>query len=190
LLANEICNVRTELAAIKDQIIVKLDALPYVIKENLLRNFQINGALPISREDVQSMILLSTQTLLTAIQSSISANNDAIRSINNNIQADSNLNNDRDFELYEWGGQFHHVPQGFEFPKVTAFQLWNLWFGGNRTERISSYRKIQPYDLMDKKNKHLLSRGKMVMKKIIAETGLTENEISSHVSRRRHGTLR
>jgi len=40
LLANEICNVRTELAAIKDQIIVKLDALPDVIKESLLKNFQ------------------------------------------------------------------------------------------------------------------------------------------------------
>ena len=58
------CGIRTELTTFKDQIIVKLDALPDVIKENLLRNFQINGVLPISREDVQSMILLSIHLTL------------------------------------------------------------------------------------------------------------------------------
>jgi len=64
------------------------------------------------------MILLSTQTLLAAIQSSISANNDAIRTMSTTNATESNFNNDRNFELYQWGGQFHHVPQGFEFPKV------------------------------------------------------------------------
>ena len=59
LLANEICGLRTDLTTFKDQIIVKLDALPDVIKESPLRNFQINGVLPISREDVQGMILLN-----------------------------------------------------------------------------------------------------------------------------------
>jgi len=79
-----------------------------------------------------------------------------------------------------------HVPQGFEFPKVTAFQLWNLWFSGNRIERIPPYHNIRPYDLMDKKNKHLLSRGKMVMNKIISKTGLTEDQIIALDSTRRN----
>jgi len=180
LLANELCNVRSELTSIKDQIIVKLDALPDLIKENLLRNFQINGVLPISREDVQSMIALSTETVLSAIQSSISANNEAIRTMNNNNNAsNSATDNITDFQLFQWGGRFHHVPEGFEFPKVTAFHLWNLWFNGNRQQRIAPYRKLEPYDLTDRKNKHLLSRGKMVMKKIIARTGLTETNIAT-----------
>ena len=187
LLANEICGLRTYLTTFKDQIIVKLDALPDVIKESLLRNFQINGVLPISREDVQGMILLSTETVLAAIQSSISANNDAIRAMSTtSTTAETNLNNDRNFELFHWGGQFHHVPQGFEFPKVTAFQLWNLWFSGNRIERIPPYHNIRPYDLMDKKNKHLLSRGKMVMNKIISKTGLTVDQIIALDSTRRN----
>jgi len=166
--------------ALPDQIIIKLDALPDLIKENLLRNFQINGVLPISREDVQSMIALSTETVLSAIQSSISANNEAIRTMNNNNNAsNSATDNITDFQLFQWGGRFHHVPEGFEFPKVTAFHLWNLWFNGNRQQRIAPYRKLEPYDLTDRKNKHLLSRGKMVMKKIIARTGLTETNIAT-----------
>ena len=39
---------------------------------------------------------------------------------------------------------------------------------------------------MDKKNNHLLSRGKMVMKKIISKTGLLENEIVALDSTRRN----
>jgi hypothetical protein len=39
---------------------------------------------------------------------------------------------------------------------------------------------------MDKKNKHLLSRGKMVMNKIISKTGLTEDQIIALDSTRRN----
>ena len=39
---------------------------------------------------------------------------------------------------------------------------------------------------MDKKNKHLLSRGKMVMNKILSKTGLTEDQIIALDSTRRN----
>jgi len=153
--------------------------LPALIKENLLRNFQVNGVLPISREDGQRMIVLSTETVLSAIQSSISPNNEAIRTINSwnntrNIETD----NAADSQLFQCG-RFHFVPEGFEFPKVIAFHLWNLWFNGNRQQRISPYRNIELHDLTDRKNKHLLSRYKTAMKKIIARTGLTVTNIAT-----------
>ena len=82
-----------------------------------------------------------------------------------NPAAQSNLNSDRNFERF------------------------NCRTFGSVEIELKEYLLITTSDhiyLMDKKNKHLLSRGKMVMNKILSKTGLTEDQIIALDSTRRN----
>jgi len=46
---------------------------------------------------------------------------------------------------------------------VNIRTLWNLWWSGNRAERVSPYRQIRCDDLTDKGDKSLLSKAKYVV---------------------------
>jgi hypothetical protein len=69
------------------------------------------------------------------------------------------------------------------FPKALSFRK-------SLEIELKEYLLITTSDhiiyLMDKKNKHLLSRGKMVMNKILSKTGLTEDQVIALDSTRRN----
>ena len=55
LLANEIAKIRGDMEEQKITIIEKLEELPKKIKDMMLENFQVNGAIPITQEQVTNL---------------------------------------------------------------------------------------------------------------------------------------
>ena len=91
-----------------------------------------------------------------------------------------------EFEQFHWSG----VSVSSCFPRlwvseshcVSTVEPLAQWKSSWKNTSLSQH----PTYLMDKKNKHLLSRGKMVMNKILSKTGLTEDQIIALDSTRRN----
>ncbi len=56
LLANEIKSINFQLTSKQDKILEKLDLLPESIKSTILDNFSVDGAIPITHDQVLSML--------------------------------------------------------------------------------------------------------------------------------------
>ena len=68
--ANKMVDMQRDMCDMKDQIIAKLEQLPEAMKHSLLANFQINGTVPITRNEMQEVISTSIDSLRGSIESS------------------------------------------------------------------------------------------------------------------------
>jgi hypothetical protein len=118
LLANEIVKLRSDMVEKHNEIVEKLDEMPSQIKVLLLENFTVNGAIPITADQVTQMLNGLKSSLLEALENNARAIrcnavplNDASVVITNALTLTGNAN-----IAHLWGGKFHPVPEGFRFP--------------------------------------------------------------------------
>lgn len=116
LLSNELVKVKCELSLLKESISKRFDILPDQIKQTLLQHFQINGAIPITRDDISNMLETFQETIMRSFNNSILTNNS-----NNNTNTNrSNYNNITPFansyNTWTYGGKIHPVPPSFKYP--------------------------------------------------------------------------
>ena len=69
---------------------------------------------------------------------------------------------DEGYRTFVWGGQYHRVPEDFKFPKTNIKLMWDLWWMGKESERISPFRRLRSDDLTGY-DKALFSKVKSVM---------------------------
>ena len=121
VLANSIVGLRHDMCMMKEEIIAKLEQLPDALKNTMLENFQIEGTVPITRHEMHDMMKISVDDLKKTIESSLqafalrgqdtatpAATGDGARA----VQPRDATN----YTLWNWKGQFHPVPEHFEFP--------------------------------------------------------------------------
>jgi hypothetical protein len=85
------------------------------------------------------------------------------------IQSDRIQGDQPEYNYFYWGGKFHTVPEGFEYPsKCNIRKLWDLWFTGNVEARISPYLNIKTIDLVSMKDKSYKSKAEFVIKYMLS----------------------
>lgn len=110
ILSNELVKLKSELKSFKELICEKIESLPSELKECMLKNFQINGAIPITRDD----ILKLQESIMKAIEDKQITE----RSI---ARVDESTTITSVYNTWTWGGKIHLVPQGFQFPKLALY---------------------------------------------------------------------
>jgi len=151
----------------KNEILQKCEALPTVLKDEMFKELEIGGVRSASKEEIAQMLeqqikkfeerLRQHQLTTAPSASSNSSSTAAVEPGSDQIQ----------WHTSNWGGHLEQmVPEGWRLPKCGAKEMWNLWWFGNKSERIRPYQKLQPWNLKDSNDKDRLSKVKGVMEKI------------------------
>lgn len=140
--------------------------LPKEIVQEILKRISVNGAMPLSIEDIRSIIkdtIESETGLHWQVMKSLENTNTLLAQVvNGTTRANGDVNGDNSTSattveenaivfdttcrtfLHYWDQCFHRVPKGFKFPSYNARTMWSLWFFGRPVDRISPYRKLEP----------------------------------------------
>jgi hypothetical protein len=116
LLANELAATKGELETVRTTILQKLDEVPDRVKESMLENFQVDGAVPITVSQVTSMMSEMQQRLVYAIVEQGARQHTALVQVQSSLQPAAPPTH-TDFTTYTWGEGLHTVPEFFRFPK-------------------------------------------------------------------------
>ena len=116
--ANKMVDMQRDMCDMKDQIIAKLEQLPEAMKHSLLANFQINGTVPITRNEMQEVISTSIDSLRGSIESSFQLlshrNENPLVPVEE--QNDLTPQNTAVYTTWGWGGRLRRVPPDFVYP--------------------------------------------------------------------------
>jgi len=140
----------------------KIDELTEKLKSTMLDNFQVNGAVPITFNQVQGMINDLKNTLTTALSTAVTNQH------NSNASNHLTHSSDVQFATWTWKGRFHPVPEGFRFPKCTTKAVWDLWWDGLPVERIRPLRHLKSFDL-SRADGNNMSKARKVLKALTVE---------------------
>lgn len=120
ILANRMVGMQKDMELLREEIIIELDGLPNALKACMLENFQINGVIPITRQDMQEMMKSSIEDLKISFDNALKAlqqPNGGLNAVSREIVANSSaIVERRQYTTWLWNGRFHPVPQNFEFP--------------------------------------------------------------------------
>ncbi len=176
-------------------------SLPENIANHILQNFQVNGAVPLTETRVQAMFDSWQQSFSNQIlnllqngqndghqqqQGGNRVNGDTTHqttamNYEENDSEDDVYERSHPFELWTWGGRFHPVPQGFEFPSLNAATMWPLWHFGNLSKSIRPYKRIVKSDIVVEKQKTILAKTRVVMASIHARGKLPDGSSAANV---------
>ena len=210
LLANQIEELRTEIQSQKQQIqhlqekqqeslqryqddlLKEIRGLPDALRENLLENFNIEGASPLNMRDIRRIIEDNNAVMLQEISEKIESLSALVKSGSSNVAGAavqtqecqlSSPSAAPEFISFQWGGKYRMVPADFVFPDVSVKTMWDLWFFGNSGKQIRPYKKLSEFldDLRTKLDKVNYSRAKKVMgmlESVVKEQGLLPDSVS------------
>lgn len=119
LIANEMVKLQAEMEAIRIEVMGKIDEMPEKVKATLLENFTVHGVVPITQNQVTSMISNLQETLLEAVRQQSIALSTSISEVAE-ARRDNSVGivpSDGTYKTFAWGGRYNFVPQGFQFPK-------------------------------------------------------------------------
>jgi hypothetical protein len=121
LIANEIVKLRNDMTERHLEIVERIDEMPAKVKELMLANFTVNGVVPITSQQVSEMMDGLRSSLLNAIENSMQSiirqGGSAPAHENDGQRTPFLLPGTRDMNIaHSWGGKFHPVPEGFQFP--------------------------------------------------------------------------
>ena len=179
-LGNEVISLRQEILSLKDTI-------PESVKNKILENFNVQGVVPLTRNDVDTMLVEMKDAILAAIrqgggqreQARVEAGGAGGGGDGGTVQADG-------FLAWVWKGRFHPVPETFRMPKVPVKKIWDLYWDGQPFQHIAPYRRLKPFDMPTEVCKNLLSKARAVVKCLLVDEdgaveentvmGMTTNE--------------
>jgi hypothetical protein len=168
--ANETKELKLRVQQMDENLSTKL---PVALTEVILSKFSVNGALPVTREDITGIRVGMKEDLSRMIHEAI-ASIPRVGPNSNEINSSSIASavNSTEFDVWNWGGIFHMIPEGWTLPRCHVKELWNCWNFGHSNDRIQPYRRLKPLDLVGKDEKETvalrvqLSRTRTVMEEI------------------------
>ena len=169
LLANEIVKLKEEIAYLKFELLKRLETLPEEIKKSMLENFKIDGTVPITHSQVESMMLDLKNCVISAISNQSEQTNAKIAELNKeNLSSNNNIIGGNKYVTFYWNDRWHPVDKNFRFPtRIDTRTLWDLWWNGKPVDRIAPYRHLQTFDFFVKSDKQKLCRARRVINKLI-----------------------
>jgi len=180
--------------ASRDQVLQELrntlEDLPVQVKNIILQNFQVHGALPVTMADIKASLAQAASRIIGEIH--ISRTNNPLPTItiqpNSPVIANNNGTiNDLHFHHWDWNGWMAQmVPEGFTIPKHSVAMMWTRWHHGDATHNIGPYKKLEPFNLTRRGDRINLTRLRMVMRHLehlAREHGQLAPELGSQLSR-------
>ena len=155
-------------ASVRDDILKKIEAftaaLPRSLANSLLQNFSVNGAIPLTQDHLQAMIANNTEAILGQIRELLHRPHQRQAPHNDGpVEAGLAAADNNAYQLWNWGGRMHMVPQGWRLPKISSRKAWELWQFGIPSERIQPLRRLNGFDLSHTPDRVSLSRLRRVM---------------------------
>jgi hypothetical protein len=160
VMSNELSDVVTHTRLLKEELLSKYDELPTELTNVLLSKFTVNGAIPVTIDDMKSLISNAVAQLSTQYRESHTSIPQPVS------QEAIDPNMDPRFQLWSWGGKLHMVPQGWVFPSTNIKDTWSLWHFGHVTDKIRPLRCLKKMDLTGAGQITLWSKASGVVKAI------------------------
>ena len=149
---------------VKNELIEMRRELPELLKQAMLKNFEVNGAIPLTMQNLQSVMDDHCTRMEEKMESMLAR---AVPVASQDVAPSK----DSRFDLFEWdNGELHMVSKEFEFPKSLPKDMWDLWHFGHLHNRIKPFRYLTTRDLNNNEGIQL-SRIKRVME-FIEKVGL------------------
>jgi hypothetical protein len=158
VMTNELTAVVNRTEQLKQAMLARCDELPAEVTNVMLSKFSINGAIPVTMDNMRDMLDTVMAQLRTEMRTQ-AADTHAMPSL-----IESSI--DSRFQLWGWGGRLHMVPEGWTFPSTNVKDTWNLWYFGHLTDRIRPLRYVKKFDLGSKAQVTLWSKTRGVMQAI------------------------
>ena len=151
-LVNQLIGLSTNINECKEELNKQSIKLPKLVSTEILKKFSINGAVPVTQDDLNKIV----NEIVTQLSDKISnnSNSDSKSNSNHTENKDSN-DNITPFKFWMWGldgkqQSFHMVWKGWKLPKCSLKDMFNLWHHGNIHDKIQPYKLLRWNDLVDK----------------------------------------
>jgi hypothetical protein len=164
VMSNELVDIAKQTAALKDALLAKCTELPAELASVMLSRFSINGAIPVTIDDIKILLNNAVNKMRTELRDAIPATTTTSPSPKQFTDADA----DPRFQLWTWKGRLHMVPEGWQFPSTDVKATWNLWYYGHVHDRIRPLRHLKKADLQGSAQVTLWSKTNGVMGAIAA----------------------
>jgi hypothetical protein len=140
VMSNELTAVANNTQQLKEAVLARCDGLPSRLTEVLLSKFSINGAIPLTADNMREMLDSVLAQFRTELRDVRAAEMQLLPRL-------VDPPGDDRFERWLWGGKFHMVKEGWTFPSTNLKDTWHLWHFGHLTDRIQPLRRLKKYDL-------------------------------------------
>jgi hypothetical protein len=134
----EMDHMKRKFNVLENTLCSRFEEIPTKVTEVMRSNFEINGAVAVTRHDIDCLL----QELRSEMRNISSPSNERPFSQSNHQQEEMHppSESQQNFIMYSWNGHFHMVPSGFRFPITISTKLiWDLWYFGNIDETLSIY---------------------------------------------------
>ena len=143
VLSNELTDVAQQTAVLKDALLAKCTELPSELVSVMLSRFSINGAIPVTIDDIKTLLNNAVNQMRTELRDALPAASSA--TVPPPDPTDSAA--DPRFQLWMWKGKLHPVPEGWKLPSTDLKATWNLWHFGHVQQWIRPLRNLKKADL-------------------------------------------
>ena len=109
IMANEVTAVVNHIRQLKDALMQRCEGLPTEVTDVLLSKFSINGAIPLTADNMKEMLEAVVAQMRREIRDAHAADPPALPSL---ISAPA----DARFHMWMWGARLHMVPEGWLLP--------------------------------------------------------------------------
>ena len=169
--------LQKKVESLEKQLQHKMDDLPIAITDAVLQRCQVNGAYPVTLDNLKNMLQDVREGILHDMDKSRSAESSASASTSS---AEECNNSGNKWRLFIWKGQFHPVPDDFVLPRDNIAALFHLWYVGNEDKQIGPYSRIRSYDLNRQCDKVALPKLRAVFKMV--EKLAIDNELIADIA--------
>ena len=159
VLSNELTDVARQTELLKETLLTKCTELPAELVSVMLSKFSINGAIPVTIDDIKMLLNNAVNQMRAELREAIPAATTATTALHS--LTDSNA--DPRFQLWMWKGAMHMVPEGWLFPSTDVKATWNLWHHGHVQDKIRPLRHLKKADLQGASQITLWSKTNGVM---------------------------
>lgn len=162
------------------------ETLPKMLRTDILQNFEVNGALPLTQDDLSR----SLESIASRLEESIERRLSSVRGGAAPEVTESNTSPQATFTHWTWGGRvMQMVPEGFRMPECSVKDLWDLWHFGHIQNRIGPFKRLRAHNFVVKTDNCELSKARSVINELHTELKLLkkipathENKVADYVS--------
>lgn len=137
--------------------------LPASVEERISARFAINGAIQLTREDLEQFERRILNQIANHRNQEELPNNDVDDVLNH--QENNNVT-DNNYQLWYYNNKFQPVPVDFRLLSMNMKTLFDYWNFGDLSRRICPYRRLRQNDLPQKLDHKRLVKARRMMKEI------------------------
>jgi hypothetical protein len=158
VMTNELTAVVSRTEQLKQTLLTRCDELPAEVTNVMLSKLSINGAIPVTMDNMKDMLDMVVTQLRAEIRTQATDTQAMPPLITPSI--------DSRFQLWAWGGKLRMVPEGWVFPSTNAKDTWNLWHFGHLADKIRPLRYLKKCDLGSRAQVTVWSKTRGVMQAV------------------------